>query len=210
MIAATAWAAAVATIFVVSFFLFRDEWRAIFRALASLLNKTKKVGLTGIEAQENPAPPSPEDKRAAEEFFRGLDNPMLRELEDSIRADLDRRRLTAHDDREKALVKSLALSQAAFVFERIHNSLWASQFALLTYVNEHPTGASEQDVQRFYDAAKSAYPDVYEHYPRSSWFGFLQSYLLVTPAGENFVISIRGRAFLQFIVATGKRTPTFG
>lgn len=210
MIAATAWAAAIAIIFVVAFFRFPDEWKAILRALAGLLQKTKKFGLTGIEAQENPPPPNPDQRQAAEDFFRGFDNPLIREQEDRIRADLNARRLEAPNDRERALLKTLATTQILFTFEQIHGALWASQYALLRFINQRPAGASRNEVAGFYDAAKAQYPLIYEHYDFDAWLRYLVSSALVVEQDGQFLISIRGRAYLQYVVETGKSEPGFG
>jgi hypothetical protein len=210
MSAAMSWAAAVVAIVVISFFVFRSEWSAIFKAFAGLLNKTKKFGLGGIEAQDNPAPPSADERRAADEFFRNFEEPMLREQERIIREDLDRRRIANADDKERALIKSLALCQVVALFDRIHSSIWGSQFRLIRHINERPRGVTQADIDSVYEAAKAAYPQIYEHYTLPQWLGFIDSYALLTKEGDNFLISIRGRSFLQFVAATGKREPTFG
>jgi hypothetical protein len=210
MIAATAWAAAIAIIFVVAFYRFPDEWKAIFRALAGLLQKTKKFGLTGIEAQENPPPPNPDQRQAAEDFFRAFDNPLVREQEDIIRADLNARRLEAPNDRERALIKSLATWQILFAFEQIHGTLWASQYAALRFINQRPAGTATNEVTAFYEAAKAQYPLIYEHYDFEAWLRYLVSNALIVQQEGNILISIRGRAYLQYLVETGKSEPNFG
>src|SRR5690349_9422691 len=100
---AAAWAGALSLLVAITIFKFPDEWKGILKAISGLLNKTKKVGLTGIEAQENPPPPNPDERQDANEFFRSFDNPMLREQEDLIVRDLVAKGLNAPADRERAL-----------------------------------------------------------------------------------------------------------
>jgi hypothetical protein len=175
-----------------------------------LLGKTKKFGWTGIEAQDNPPPPNPDQRRAVEEFFRAFDNPLIREQETAIQADLRARRLEAPEDRERGLVKTLALTQIILHFERVHGSIWASQHTLLRTLNERPAGLTEQELKPFYDTAKAEYGVIYDAYSFERWLGFLHSYKLVAQVEDRYVISVCGREYLQYLVATGKSAPTFG
>jgi hypothetical protein len=207
---AAAWAAAFAILIAITLFRFPDEWKAILRAVASILQKTKKVSITGIEAQENPPPPTPDERQAVETFFRSFDNPLVREQEDVIVEDLRKRRVEAPHDKERALLRSLALTQIILHFERVNNTIWASQHQLLRYLNERTAGATEEEVRAFYDTAKATYAAIYEHYAYERWLDFISSHRLIARNNDRFFISVAGREYLQYLIAAGKSAPSFG
>lgn len=176
---AAAWALAFVILIGITLFRFPDEWRAILRAIATLLQKTKKVGLSGIEAQDNPPPPSPDERRAIETFLRSFDNPLVREQEETIARDLNHRGIQSPHDREQALIATLARTQIVLNFERIHSTIWGSQQKVLSYLNERPAGAADAEVRSFYDAAKGEFGVIYDTYSYESWLSYLQTNLLI-------------------------------
>ena len=91
----------------------------IFRnAVSSLLSRTKKVSKGGLETFEAPQLPAPEEKPdALAEFLGNYDNPLLIEQEAKIEADLEEAGLTEPTAAHRALVRSLAGLQIAFVFQ---------------------------------------------------------------------------------------------
>lgn len=182
----------------------------IFRAqLGALIARTKKVSTGGLEAYDQPAPPS-EEKKAIEEFFKSYDNPLLLEAEQYILQDLKIRRIEGPVDREKALVRALAASHITQHFEQVYSTLWASQAAVLRYLNPRDAGAEQAELIPLYEAAKASYPHWYQDYSFDRWLGFLKHVKLVTENGPRWFITVAGREFLKYIVATAKPGPYHG
>ena len=49
-----------------------------------------------------------------------------------------------------------------------------------------------------------------ENYPFDRWFGFLRAYNLVLERDATVFITVAGREFLKYLVATGKSGPYHG
>lgn len=198
-----AWPAVVLIVALVAIFVFRSQ-------LGALIQRTKRVGRTGLETYETQPSQPADEKKAIDDFFRTFDNPLLLEAEQHILNDLKERKLESTSDREKALVRSLASVNIIFHFERVHSAIWASQLALLRFLNSREGGADVTDLVGFYEMGKKENPVWYENYPFDRWIGFLQSFNLVTKQNSCFFISVAGREFLKYLVAAGKSGPLYG
>ena len=88
--------------------------------------------------------------------------------------------------------------------------MWASQYSLLRYLNQRHGGADHAEILPFYDAAKTTYGPIYDNYPFENWLGYLKSYKLIAEQNDRIFVSVAGREYLQYVVATGKTAPTFG
>ena len=145
-----AWPGVVLVAAVVFMVMFRSN-------IGRFLDRTKSVGKDGVRAYDEPAalppqqpvvPPNDALLKRLEEYH----NPLLREVEENIANDLKARGLTNLNDANKALIKSLAGTQLLLEFERVENTIFASQVAALTFLNPRtPTQLS--DIEPFYSAA---------------------------------------------------------
>jgi len=181
------------------------------RPVAALVERTKKVGKSGLETFESPQLPAPADKPdALAEFMGTYDNPLLREQEAAITADLKTRGLTEPSAAQKALIRSLAGTQILLLFERVQSLIWASQIALLTYLNSRPAGATLAEVRPFYDDAVQKFPPFYQGYSFDSWVTFLQSWMLLERQGDSVALSKAGREFLKWRIEAGRAGPFHG
>jgi hypothetical protein len=198
-----AWPSVVLVIAVIFIFAFRGQ-------IATLINRTRKVGKGWLETLESqPAQPI-EEKKGVDEFLRGFDSPMLIEAETLILTDLKERRIDAPVDREKALVRALAGSSIIQQFERIFGAIWGSQVACLIYVNGRSDGVEVSEIAPVYESAKEKYPTWYENQSFERWLGFLKAFNLVLERDSRLFITVAGREFLQYLVASGKSSPVHG
>jgi hypothetical protein len=203
LVAILAWPGVVLVIALVAIFLFRAP-------LTVLIQRTKSVGKTGLETYEaQPSQPG-DEKKAIEEFFRTFDNPLILEAEELIKKDLKQRKIDSPSDREKALVRSLASANIILHFERVHSLIWASQLALLRFLNAREEGADVSEAIVFYELGKKEFPTWYENYTVERWLSFLQSLNLITRHDSRIFVSVGGREFLKYLVAIGRPGPSYG
>lgn len=198
-----AWPGVVALVAIVAMFVFRAP-------LTALLQRTKSVGKSGLETYEaQPSQPGDETK-AIDEFFRTFDNPLILEAEDFIRNDLKQRKIESPQDREKVLIRFLASANMMLHFERVQSLIWASQLALLRFLNARAEGADISEATVFYELGKKQFPTSYENYPIERWLGFLQAFNLIARHDSRIFISVAGREFLKYMVALGRPGPSYG
>lgn len=198
-----AWPGAFLVLAVIALFIFRTQ-------IAALIGRTKKVGKDGLETYDNqPAPPT-EQKKGIDEFLKSFDSPLLVEAEQIILKDLRERTIEAAADREKALVRALAAANIIQHFERVYGVLWASQHVCLRYLNPRDNGADRAELLPIYEAAKKEYPSWYQEYSFDRWLGFLRQMNLVLERDSKFFITMAGREFLKYLVASAKSGPFYG
>jgi hypothetical protein len=198
-----AWPSVVLVIALTIIFLFRPQ-------IAELITRTKKLGKGGIETFETQPSQPTEEKKGVEEFFRRFDSPLLLEAEQLILKDLKERKIETSGDREKTLVRLLASTNIILHFERVHGIIWASQLACLRYINPRNQGADVAEITPFYEMAKAEYAAWYDSYPFERWLGFLQSFNLILERDSRLFITVFGREFLKYLIATGKAGPYHG
>jgi len=204
MVEHLAWPAAVVVLGLVGMFAFRGP-------LARLLDRTRKVGKSGLETLEAPQLPAPAAKPdALAEFLATFDNPVLRAQEADIEADIQKRGLTDPAAARKALIRSLAGTQILLLFERVQGIIWASQVGALTYLNSRNGFVPVNEVQPFFTDARARFPDLYRTYTFEDWLRFLQSSLLVEIRGDTVAISLAGREFLKWRIEVGRAGPFHG
>jgi hypothetical protein len=203
LIRIVAWPSVVIIIAIVVVFVFRAP-------IAALIGRTKKVGKGGLETFDGqPAQPT-EEKKGVDEFFRTFDNPLIVEAEALIVKDLKERRIDTPADREKTLVRALAGSNIIQHFERVYGAIWGSQLTCLRYLNPRDDGVDVAELVPFYESAKANYPSWYENQPFERWLGFLSLFNLVLQRDSRVFITVAGREFLKYLVATGKSGPYHG
>jgi hypothetical protein len=203
IISILAWPAVVLIVILFALFLYRPQ-------IALLISRTKKLGKDGFETFETQPTQPIDEKKGVEEFLRSFDNPLVLESEQLINNDLKERRIEDPSDREKVLVRSLAALNIVLHFEAIYDVIWASQVACLRYLNSRELGTDLSEISPFYELAKVEYPLWYENYLFEQWLAFLRAFNLVTEQDSKLFITIRGREFLKFIIATGKSGPHHG
>lgn len=201
ILAIFAWPLALVILGLIALLIFRSP-------ITALIGRIRKVGKEGLETFEHqPTPPSVQ-KKGAEEFFRSYDNPLLLEAEEAIEKDL-RQRSIEGADREKALRRALATANITQHFERTYSVLWASQLTCLRFLNPRD-GVDRAELHPIYEAAKAQYPALYTDYSFDQWLGFLQRMTMVFERGSRWYITVGGREFLKYLIATAKPGPFHG
>ena len=195
-----AWPTAALIISLVAMHLFRDP-------IANLIARIRSVSKNGLEIQSGQPIPPVDEKKGTDEFLRNYDNPMVVNEEKQIR---DYYKIDPPTDKEKALIRALAVTNINLTFERISNGIWSSQYQCLNFLNLRVAGANVGEINSFYEHAKNQYPTWYVNFPFDSWFGYLRAYNLVDEENSNVSITLRGREFLQFLVAVRKTPPMYG
>lgn len=197
------WPTAATIIAVVLGLIFRRE-------IGQLILRTKKVGTGGLETFDAQTPQAQADRKGFEDFLRAFDNPLLVEAEAAIAKDLKDRKIEAPADRERTVIRALAAQQILNHFERVTNSIWASQMLLLRFANTQASGVTLADAKLFYEDAKSKYGAWYEQYSFEQWLAFLESHKLTQQATGTVFITLAGREFLKYHVHSGRTGPNVG
>jgi len=177
--------------------------------IATLIDRTKAVKFPGTEVQASVPTQKPIETKPdqTDELMKALESPVLRREEEAIRKDLESRGVI---DKEKVLIRYLAVAYLSILFERINALIWGSQIYILEHLNTIRTGAHKDEIKRlFYDDAKTRYPLYYATYSYEKYFGFLKSSHLIID--EDVVIKITdvGVEFLRYLAATGQSSARF-
>ena len=192
------WASAVFGIAVVFFFTFRSP-------LAGFISRANKIGFGKFAFTARATKQVQAAPRLAEELLQAFDNPLLLEQEHLIRSDLKLRGLGSQDDdTTRILVRHLASTQIALLFNQIDRMIWGSQVTYLHFLNASPNGTNLDQANVFYENAQEAFPDAYSNYALGDWIGFLRDVThLVTEQDGVIRITVRGRQFLAYLTQLG-------
>lgn len=136
-----------------------------------------------------------------EGFWKSYDNDLLVEVETRLRRMIAACGTDA--ERERMLIRYTATREVVICLERIWNTIYESQITVLERLN--PTPIREENIKQIYLITSQAYVDVYMNFSYEQWFSFLTSEGLVTAQpGQVYGITVLGREFLKYIIATGK------
>ena len=134
--------------------------------------------------------------------MQSLDDPLLREIQEAITAELRARSLLG-EDAVRILIRALAQSQAAATFEKVYREILGSQLRALAHANSQ-NGVPREAVEFFYTQTAINHPDAYRNFPFTQWLSFLlRSVLLREDAEGRFHITVRGRTFLAYLAQAG-------
>ena len=198
------WAAAFVIIGIVFMVIFRSSIR-------ELLARTKKVSKDGLEAypsHQNEAPATENQGLAA--FNENFVNPLLVKFEESIRSDMETRRLTEAEDAISALVRSLAANQMINGFLRISSTIYAGQVDYLMFLNTQIGPISKDAGLPFFNAACERNKILAEISSLESWYEYFKIWDLVKVDGDNCEITLIGREYLKWRIEEGVIRPVFG
>jgi hypothetical protein len=184
----------------------------IFRSnIAALIDRVKSFKVGDKEVQVGAPAQSPPDVKpdATEELMKAIDNPVVLREEDAIRRDLETRHIPTQD-REKVLIRIVALTNLRMFFEGIYSLIWGSQIYVLEHLNGLHNGAPKSEVKKlFYDDAAAKYPLHFTAYPFEGYIGFLKNSKLVIEDGEILCITDLGVEFLAYLARTGRSLARF-
>ena len=161
----------------------------------SLKNQTSTIENSIAETTKlNPS----KYKEALEKF----DNPLMTEQIKSLKGEMQGLDITTSEEKEEILYKALASNQIARAFETIYYSIFGSQIKALQHLNQSGLSLINVDqLQVFYNEAKTKYPVFYSTYTFESWLNYLQSSVLILSEGGNISITIRGQELLKYLIA---------
>lgn len=152
--------------------------------------------------------PAPQEKKLpvaagfqdVDEFYRNYDNVLLREVEDTVRKSSDQYQAGA--DRERYLIRVIASGFILVVFEFTWNSIYQSQVNALQALNKQPLKI--EDVRPVFQRAATEHPEVYGSYSFEQWLAYLRTQILIKDHAVGLEITVRGREFLKYLIATGR------
>jgi len=178
---------------------------AIFKKpLERLLDRTKKIGTTGLDASVTSQGTAMERRASgAEELLARFDNALLREQESVIRQELDNNRVDEPAEREQVLVRHLAAVTIYSRFERTYTLIFGSQIEMLQALNA-PGSLHRDLVKVHYDFAAIVSPEFYANYSFDQWLHFMVDQILVRLDGNLVSITVAGREFLTFLIQEAK------
>ena len=130
-------------------------------------------------------------------------SPLVLQREEVIRRDLIN--IPVGEQRE-LLVRNLAILQLHLTAEEVYRIIFGSQLALLEHLNLYGPTPKEKLGDLFYKTAVAQYPAQYaSHISEDKWYEYLVSNELITLAtdGSSYEITIKGKAFLQWLVDKG-------
>jgi hypothetical protein len=165
----------------------------------------------GLEASANAQETNIERRvSGADELLARFDNALIREQEDSIRQELNNNRVDNPTEREKVLVRHLAVAVTYSRFEQVYYTIYGSQIRVLQALNA--AGSSHKDnVKAYYDLACLSAPSFYSNYSFDQWLNYMQSRMLLRIDGGDMVsITVFGREFLTFLVQEGRSIEKLG
>ena len=197
------WPAVVIFLGVAAGVAFRGELR-------NWIAKVRRVnfGKAGFEigsGAEDQAPQgAPEGADAAEKLLEQFTDQLVVEQEELIAGQLDQQGIPAGQPRDRVLRRYLAGFILGYQFEVAYRLLFGSQITLLQALNEAPVGLELDDVKPWFDRAAAQWKQL-EVYGFDPWLNFLSIQLMTVREGDTVQISIRGRAFLAYLINSGLR-----
>jgi len=101
-------------------------------------------------------------------------------------------------ERETVLIESVVSLTWGLTFYYIWTSIYGSQVRALNELNRHQL--TRETLHPFYAEAALAYPHIYANYGFEKWIGFLRSYVLIIDIDDRIGMTIKGQAFLKFLL----------
>jgi len=174
------------------------------RYIAAFINRARGFKYPGGEIQAGPPPQDPAEIKvgSAEKLLQELDSPVLLDAEKAIRDILAREGIATAEDKEKVLIRHLAIAQLNFTFSRIDFLIYLGQLKILEVLNSNPE--PKQMAMDVYNKAKAFYPEVLKDYPFEKYLGFLKTNNLILEHEDTLSITLFGREFLAFLVRTAR------
>jgi hypothetical protein len=108
-------------------------------------------------------------------------------------------------EREAVLARIAARAVVTMLFEIVESNIYASQIALVTYLNANRSGVLLTHLKvTFYDKAVQQHPSLYANYPFEPYLDFLQRHGLVTVDAVSAKINPQGIEYLAWRIEQGK------
>ena len=179
--------------------------------IRALIDRTKEVSRNGIRTSETPSQePVVTTASSTEKLMKVLDSPILQEQEDLINNTLSKLGVKQGLEKEKLLIRFLAVTHLALVFKQTDSAIWGSQIYILEHLNEQRQGVSKGDIKTlYYDDAVKRWPNFFVHYSYDAYIDFLKNSNLILEKNGYLLITILGVEFLQYLTKIGSSGARF-
>jgi hypothetical protein len=128
-------------------------------------------------------------------------SPLVIERERAIFRDMNNVQV---GERINLLVRHLAIASLFFIAEQTYRLIFGSQLAMVEHLNLYGPTPKAKLLELFYDPAAANFPEPYAKISPDRWLRFpVTSGLMASQDGELYTITQTGKAFLEWIVATG-------
>lgn len=144
---------------------------------------------------------SPEEVEAL--LRLGEDSVVVRNNEDFIRQDLEKRNLKTDSEESRILIRQLALAQSTIWFERTYNLIFGSQLRLLKHLNETKRPVDNGYVKNYFLVQQQRFPEEFSSWTADNYINFMLNTRLVEQVGEGFIITPEGSEFLVELARRG-------
>lgn len=127
---------------------------------------------------------------------------LISEQEESIKTDLGKKKIDYSGSAAKVLIRHLAASQVLLWFEKVYNTIFGSQIALLKQLNGFPNGLSLVEVGLYFANLKLKY-SVFNDWALDNYLKYLFDTKLILKQEEQISITKAGREFLTLLIKVG-------
>jgi hypothetical protein len=150
---------------------------------------------------------APADSAAGTDLLRGENlrnfgiSPLVINRERAILTDLNN---VQSAERESLLVRHLAIASLQLIAEQTYRLIFGSQLAMVQHLNLYGPTPKSKLLETFYEPAAAADPAPYAKIPPEGWFQYaVKTSLIWATDSECYAITQTGKAFLEWLVATG-------
>lgn len=175
------------------------------KPLTRLLDRFHGWGREGplLDPSQQRSTPPPDPRVEAEALLRQLEDPMVLEVENAVRQELDRKNLLGVEA-VPVLIRYLARLSINNQFNEIYRQILGSQMRVLNHLNGATEPVERFTLERFYTEVATAHPQIFQNFVFETWLTYLRRQVLIiqNPDGR-FSITIRGRSFLAYLVQNG-------
>ena len=170
------------------------------RNIRAFIDRSKSFQGRGFKVDANGKPQNPAKTKdnSVDELMKAFDNPILKEREQLIEADLKNRGVHSDTDKIQILTRHLAATQINIVFVAIDAQIYGSQVALLQFLNTQ-NDLPKEGLKAFYDIAASKNPAFFQRYPYEQYLAFLINWALIIEKDKNLSITLFGVEFLSYL-----------
>jgi hypothetical protein len=179
--------------------------------IKTALARVTAVGPLGVTLEKPPPAqlPVPTSAATANELISGIKqfispeqlDPAVQVLKNTLNS-----RTQNKDEQIEMLVHALASANIQLIHERVYRTIFGSQMEALVSMN-NPSGATQETLKRFYDAAAAQYPELYRTITFENWISFVIQSGLAVRIEDRYELTSYGRGFLKYIIDMRLITP---
>ena len=203
MIEYLTWPAVVLVVALLGMLMFKQELRALIRRTEQIT----KDGVTFDKESRSQKYSAQSDGAAAEELLRTLNSQILTAQEQSILEDLGAKKILDPEQREKVLVRFLAVWQLIAAFEQINARIFSSQVRLMHAANDSADGLTRDEIRPYYEFSIGDHSDDETTYGIEGYVKYLITSHLLVQEGDRYKITPIGRELLVYQIHHGHPGP---